>query len=47
MLAVPVEVLLDELGPLHEEVHNLRDRRSEVLLLEETQELDVSEQLYL
>ena len=40
-------MLLDGLGPLHEEVQNLRDRRSEVLFLEETQELDASDQLYL
>ena len=40
-------MLLDGLGPLHEEVQNLRDRRSQVLFLEETQELDASDQLYL
>ena len=42
-----LEVLQDGLGPLHEEVQNLRDRRSEVLFLEETQEPDARDQLYL
>ena len=47
VLAVPVEVLQDGLGPFHEEVQNLRDRRSEVPFLEETHELDASDQLHL
>ena len=47
VLAVLVEVLPDGLGFLHEEVQHLRDRRSEALLLEDTQELDASDQLYL
>ena len=47
VLAVLVEVLPDGLGFLHEEVQNLRDGRSKALLLEDTQELDASDQLYL
>ena len=46
-VAVLVKVLLDGLRLLHEEVQNLRERRSEALLLEDTQELDASDQLYL
>ena len=40
-------MLPHRLGLLHEEVQNLRDRRSEALLLEDTQDLDASDQLYL
>ena len=47
VLAVLVEVLPDGLGFIHEEVQNLRDGRSKALLLEDTQELDASDQLYL
>ena len=47
VVAVLAKVLLDGLGPLHEEVQNLRDRRSEALLLEDTQELDAIDQLKL
>ena len=46
-VAVLVKVLLDGLRLLHEEVQNLKERRSEALLLEDTQELDASDQLYL
>ena len=44
---VHVEVLPHRLGLFPEEVQNLRDRRSEAFLLEDMQELDASDQLYL
>ena len=47
VLAVLVEVLPHRLGLLHEEVQNLRDGRSEALLLEDTQDLVASDHLYL
>ena len=47
VLAVLVEVLPHRLGLLHEEVQNFRDGRSEVLLLEDTQDLVASDHLYL
>ena len=47
VLAVLVEVLPHGLGLLHEEVQNFSDRRSEALLLEDTQDLDASDQLNL
>ena len=47
VLAVFVEVLPHRHGLLHEEVQILRDGRSEAFLLEDTQDLVVSDHLYL